>query len=49
MSTADIAVVAADAAVAAGLGWWFFGPKPAAEAAEHRRGAGDPGAGARRL
>lgn len=34
MSAADIAVVAADAIVAAGLGWWFFGPKPAAEAAE---------------
>ncbi len=34
MSAADIAVVAADVAVAAGLGWWFFGPKPAAEAAE---------------
>jgi P-type Cu+ transporter len=33
MSAADIAVVAADVVVAAGLGWWFFGPKRAAEAA----------------
>jgi Cu+-exporting ATPase len=34
MSVGDIAVVAADIVVAAGLGWWFFGPKPMAEAAE---------------
>ncbi len=34
MNAADIAVVAADVAVAAGLSWWFFGPKPTAEAAE---------------
>ena len=27
MSTSDVVVVAADLAVAAGLGWWFFGPK----------------------
>src|ERR1035437_4296665 len=33
MNAADIAVVAADVVAAAGLGWWFFGPKPAAEAA----------------
>jgi Cu+-exporting ATPase len=33
MSASDIAVVAADVAAAAGLGWWFFGPKRAAQAA----------------
>ncbi len=27
MSASDIVVVAADLTVAAGLGWWFFGPK----------------------
>jgi hypothetical protein len=26
MNANDIAVVAADLAIAAGLGWWFFGP-----------------------
>jgi Cu+-exporting ATPase len=34
MSAVDVAVVAADVVAAAGLGWWFFGPKPVAEAAE---------------
>jgi len=34
MSAGDVAVVAADIVAAAGLGWWFFGPKPMAEAAE---------------
>ena len=34
MSVTQLAVVGADLAVAAGLGWWFFGPKPTAEAAE---------------
>ncbi|MDA8267733.1 MAG: heavy metal translocating P-type ATPase [Actinomycetota bacterium] len=33
MNPSEIAIVAADAAIAAGLGWWFFGPKPTAEAA----------------
>ena len=33
MIGSEIGVVAVDAAVAAGLGWWFFGPKPTAEAA----------------
>jgi P-type Cu+ transporter len=33
MDASDIAVVAVDVAAAAGLGWWFFGPKHAAEAA----------------
>jgi P-type Cu+ transporter len=33
MSAADIAVVAADVVAAAGLGWWFFGPKPTVAAA----------------
>ncbi len=33
MNPTEIAVVAADAAIAAGLGWWFFGPKPTTEAA----------------
>ena len=32
MNLADLAVVAPDVAVAAGLGWWFLGPKPTAEA-----------------
>jgi hypothetical protein len=32
MNISDVAVVAGDLAAAAGLGWWFFGPKPAAEA-----------------
>jgi len=33
VSISSVIVVAVDAAFAAGLGWWFFGPKPAAEAA----------------
>ncbi len=33
MSAADVAVVAAEVIAAAGLGWWFFGPRPTAEAA----------------
>jgi len=33
VSISSVIVVAADAAVAAGLGWWFFGPKPTADAA----------------
>ncbi len=33
MNVSDVAVVAADVVAAAGLGWWFFGPKPATEAA----------------
>lgn len=33
MGAADIAVVAADVVAAAGLGWWFFGPKRAVQAA----------------
>ncbi|MHB1773113.1 MAG: heavy metal translocating P-type ATPase [Acidimicrobiales bacterium] len=33
MNPTEIAVVATDAAIAAGLGWWFFGPKPTTEAA----------------
>jgi P-type Cu+ transporter len=33
MGAADFAVVGADVVVAVGLGWWFFGPKPTAEAA----------------
>ncbi len=32
MSLPGILVIAAVIAAAAGLGWWFFGPKPAAEA-----------------
>ncbi len=32
MNVADLAVVVPDVAVAAGLGWWFFGPKPTTEA-----------------
>jgi P-type Cu+ transporter len=32
MNIGDVAVVAGDLAAAAGLGWWFFGPKPTAEA-----------------
>ena len=32
MIGSDVVVVAADTVVAAGLGWWFFGPKPTAEA-----------------
>ena len=27
MNVTDVAVIAADLAIAAGLGWWFFGPK----------------------
>ena len=34
MDGTQLMVVGADLAVAAGLGWWFFGPKPTAEAAE---------------
>ena len=34
MSATEFLVVGADLVVAAGLGWWFFGPKPTAEAAE---------------
>ncbi len=33
MSATAIAVVGVDVAVAAGLVWWFFGPRPTAEAA----------------
>jgi P-type Cu+ transporter len=33
VNISDVAVVAADVVAAAGLGWWFFGPKPTAEAA----------------
>lgn len=40
MSAGDVAVVAADIVVAAGLGWWFFGPKPMAEAAEAAEAGG---------
>lgn len=32
MNPTDIAVIAADVALAGGLGWWFFGPKKTAEA-----------------
>jgi Cu+-exporting ATPase len=32
MNIGDVAVVAGDLAAAAGLGWWFFGAKPTAEA-----------------
>lgn len=32
MNVADLAVVVPDVAIAAGLGWWFFGPKPTTEA-----------------
>jgi Cu+-exporting ATPase len=32
MSVSDIAVIVAVVAAVAGLAWWFFGPKPAAEA-----------------
>ena len=32
MNIADLAVVVPDVAVAVGLGWWFFGPKPTTEA-----------------
>ncbi|MGH9120894.1 MAG: cupredoxin domain-containing protein, partial [Acidimicrobiales bacterium] len=31
MNVTDVTVVAADMAVAASLGWWFFGPKPSTE------------------
>ena len=34
MDGTQLMVVGGDLAVAAGLGWWFFGPKPTAEAAE---------------
>ena len=34
MSATDFVAVGADLVVAAGLGWWFFGPKPTAEATE---------------
>lgn len=33
MGAGNIAAVAADVVATAGLGWWFFGPKPMAEAA----------------
>ena len=33
MSTNDVVIVAADAVIAAGLGWWFFGPKKSTETA----------------
>jgi Cu+-exporting ATPase len=33
MSASDVIVVAGDLAVAAGLGWWFFGPKHTTETA----------------
>ena len=33
MNANDIVVVAADLAIAAGLGWWFFGPKKTTETA----------------
>ncbi len=34
MSVNDVVVIAAVVVAAAALGWWFIGPKPAAEAAE---------------
>ena len=33
MNANDIAVVAADLVIAAGLGWWFFGPRKTTETA----------------
>ena len=33
MNVSDVGVVATDLAIAAGLGWWFFGPKKSTETA----------------